>query len=245
MWKRECITATSGARKRTCISGVSRVLDRNGPLAPCRRRIKSRKPSRVLVHAPLTVTKLGIVDQRLDHGVRVVLAPCVIEPQFNLADRIFICLGHDDLSHLAAVHARTQLLFAASRLRSVPMLPPRPRTVDPVWSPRRVLERIIHANARRIYGNVQRMRALPAPALVVHREANDEARSDRYRKRGYFGCDRRGGDRECTILSPLRPCSNLYLACLYPPNPRLDSSRGRSAHDSVCRPEQSGGHRRW
>src|SRR6516162_2956594 len=160
--------------------------------------------------------ELGIVDQRLDHGVRVVSAPCLIEPQFNLADRIFICLGHDDLSHLAAVHARTQLLFAASRLRSVPMLPPRPRTVDPVWSPRRVLERIIHANARRIYGNVQRMRALPAPALVVHREANDEARSDRYRKRGYFGCDRRGGDRECTILSPLRPCSNLYLACLYP-----------------------------
>ena len=24
------------------------------------------------------------------------------------------------------------------------------------------------------------------------------------------------GDRECTVLSPLRPCSNLYLACLYP-----------------------------
>src|SRR6516162_263624 len=56
MWNRECITATSGARKRTCISGVSRVLDRNGPLGPCRRRIKSRKSARVLVHAPLTVT---------------------------------------------------------------------------------------------------------------------------------------------------------------------------------------------
>src|SRR5262249_15073119 len=114
MWKRECITATSGARKRTCTSGVSRVLDRNGPLAPCRRRIKSRKPL-----GPSTVdgNELGIVDQRLDHGVRVVSAPCLIEPQFNLADRIFICLGHDDLSHLAAVHARTQLLFAASRLR--------------------------------------------------------------------------------------------------------------------------------
>ena len=37
------------------------------------------------------------------------------------------------------------------------------------------------------------------------------------------------GDRECTVLSPLRPCSNLYLACLYPPNPRLGSPRGRSA----------------
>src|SRR4030081_1854773 len=56
MWNRECTIATSGARKRTCISGVSRVLDRNGPLAPCRRRIKSRKSARVLVHAPLTVT---------------------------------------------------------------------------------------------------------------------------------------------------------------------------------------------
>src|SRR5262249_15797438 len=89
------------------------------------------------------------------------------------------------------------------------------------------------------------MRALPAPALVVHREVNDEARSGRYRKRGFFGWDRRGGHRECTVLSPLRPCSNLYLACLYPPNPRLGSSRGRSAHDSVCRPEQSGSHRRW
>src|SRR5262249_51157943 len=91
---------------------------------------------------------------------------------------------------------------------------------DAQWTqsgaPRRVLERIIHANVRRIYGNVQRMRALPAPALVVHREVNDEARSGRYRKRWYFGCDPRGGDRECTVLSPLRPCSNLHLACLYP-----------------------------
>jgi hypothetical protein len=26
-------------------------------------------------------------------------------PQFNVADRIFICLGHHDLSGLAAVHA--------------------------------------------------------------------------------------------------------------------------------------------
>src|SRR5207248_3172537 len=43
-------------RKRTSISGVSRVLDRNGPLEPCRRCIKSRKPARLLVHAPLTVT---------------------------------------------------------------------------------------------------------------------------------------------------------------------------------------------
>src|SRR5215475_13331915 len=49
--------------------------------------------------------ELGIVNERLDHGVRVVSAPCLIEPQFNLTDRIFICLGHDDLSRLAAVHA--------------------------------------------------------------------------------------------------------------------------------------------
>src|SRR5215469_1478240 len=245
MWKRECITATSGARNRTCISGVSRVLDRNGPLAPCRRRIKSRKPSRVLVHAPLTVTKLGIVDQRLDHGVRVVLAPCVIEPQFNLADRIFICLGHDDLSHLARSMPVPNCSLPHLDSGQCPCCPHAHAQWTKSGAPRRVLERIIHANARRIYGNVQRMRALPAPALVVHREVNDEARSDRYRKRGYFGCDRRGGDCECTVLSPLRPCSGLYLACLYPPNPRLGSSRGRSAHDSVCRPEQSGSHRRW
>src|SRR5262249_60396879 len=36
------------------------------------------------------------------------------------------------------------------------------------------------------------MRALPAPALVAHRDVNDEARSDRYRKRGYFGCEPSG-----------------------------------------------------
>src|SRR5262249_59211124 len=82
------------------------------------------------------------------------------------------------------------------------------------------------------------------PALVIQREANDEARFDRYRKRRHFGCDRWGGDGECTVLSPLRPCSNLYLASLYPPKPRLGSPRGRSAHGSVFRPEQSGSHRR-
>ena len=41
-------------------------------------------------------------------------------------------------------------------------------------------------------GNVHLMRALPAPALVVPREVNDEAHSDRYRKRGHFGRDPRG-----------------------------------------------------
>jgi hypothetical protein len=30
-----------------------------------------------------------------------------------------------------------------------------------------------------------------------------------------------------------------------PPKPRLGSPRGRSAHYAVCRPEQSGSHRRW
>src|SRR5215831_11939929 len=34
------------------------------------------------------------------------------------------------------------------------------------------------------------MRVLPAPALVAQREINDEARSDRHRKRGHFGRDR-------------------------------------------------------
>src|SRR5262249_29508960 len=102
-----------------------------------------------------------------------------------------------------------------------------------------------NGNARRIYGNVHLIRALPAPALAVQREVNDEARSDRYCKRGHFGCDRWGGDGECTVLSPLRPCSNLYLASLYPPKPRLGSPRGRSAHCSVFRPAQSGSHRWW
>jgi len=49
-----------------------------------------------LLHAPFTVTTWAFVEQRFDHAVRVVSAPCLVEPQFNLADRIFICLGHDD-----------------------------------------------------------------------------------------------------------------------------------------------------
>jgi integrase len=86
--------------------------------------------------------------------------------------------------------------------------------------------------------------ALCAP-VVVQSEVSHEARSDRCRKRLHFGCDRWGGDGECTVLSPLRPCSNLYLASLYPPKPQLGSPRGRSAHCSVFQPEQSGSHRRW
>src|SRR5262249_31226121 len=45
---------------------------------------------------PCTVDsdELGIVSQRLDHGVRVMSTPCLVEPQFNFADRIFICLTH-------------------------------------------------------------------------------------------------------------------------------------------------------
>src|SRR5262249_25687719 len=45
---------------------------------------------------PCTVDsdELGIVSQRLDHGVRVMSAPCLVEPQFNFADRFFICLSH-------------------------------------------------------------------------------------------------------------------------------------------------------
>src|SRR5262249_27636829 len=37
------------------------------------------------------------------------------------------------------------------------------------------------------------MRVLPVLALVVQREVNDEARSDRHRKRGHFGPGRWGG----------------------------------------------------
>ena len=96
-----------------------------------------------------------------------------------------------------------------------------------------------NGNARRIYENVHLIRALPAPALAVQREVNDEARSDRYRKRGYFGWrPRMHGPIAATAL--LEPIPRLPI----PPNPRLGSPRGRSAHYSVCRPEQSGSHRR-
>jgi hypothetical protein len=87
--------------------------------------------------------------------------------------------------------------------------------------------------------------AVPAAAVprfsrhreVAQPEFNDEARSDRYRKRGHFGGDRCDGAGECTALSPIRPCANLCPAGLSTPKPPLGSPR-RSAHGSVCRPEQ-------
>jgi hypothetical protein len=36
-------------------------------------------------------------------------------------------------------------------------------------------------------------------AQLNHREANDETRSDRYRKHGNFGPGRLGGGGECTV----------------------------------------------
>src|SRR5262249_7001561 len=63
----------------------------------------------------------------------------------------------------------------------------------------------------------------------------DEARSDRYRRRGRFGRDAGDGDGECPALSPLRRSSNLYVAALYPPKPRTGSPRRRSADCSVFR----------
>src|SRR5262249_48152962 len=54
--------------------------------------------------------ELRVVDEGLDHGIRVVPAPCRVEPQFDLADRIFIRLAHDDLSRLAAVHSPRDFL---------------------------------------------------------------------------------------------------------------------------------------
>src|SRR5262249_26052444 len=80
--------------------------------------------------------------------------------------------------------------------------------------------------------------------FVVQSEVRHEARSNRCRKRKHFGCDRWGGNGECKVLSALRPCSNRYLASLYPPKPRLGSPRGRSVHYSVFRPKQSGSHSR-
>src|SRR5262249_52244674 len=81
--------------------------------------------------------------------------------------------------------------------------------------------------------------------FVVQSEVSHEARSNRCRKRKHFGCNRWGGSGECKVLSALRPCSNLYLASLYPPKPRLGSPRGRAVHYSVFRPKQSRSHRRW
>src|SRR5262249_61856711 len=75
---------------------------------------------------------------------------------------------------------------------------------------------------------------------LLAKGVNDEARFDRYRKRGHFGCDgwRRYG--ECAVLSPLRPCSNLYLASPHSPKPRGGPPRGRPAHYPVFRPDPSG-----
>src|SRR5215468_8557710 len=98
------------------------------------------------------------------------------------------------------------------------------------------IARIIDERAL-IDGIVHLIWALPAPALLVQREVIDEARSDRYRRRGRFGRDAGDGDGECPALSPLRRSSNLYVAALYPPKPRLGSPRGRSAHCSVFRSE--------
>src|SRR4051812_30631225 len=66
MWNSECIIPTSGASKRTCIIGVSRVLVRNGPLAPCRRPINS-KFSAALGPCTINGDELGVVGQRLYH----------------------------------------------------------------------------------------------------------------------------------------------------------------------------------
>src|SRR5215471_3449354 len=87
-----------------------------------------------------------------------------------------------------------------------------------------------------IDGSVHLIWPLPAPALLVQREVINEARSGR-RRRGRFGRDAGDGDGECPALSPLRRSSNLYVAALYPPKPRLGSPRGRSAHCSVFRSE--------
>jgi hypothetical protein len=49
-------------------------------------------PEAVASRGPCAVdsNELSIVDKRFDHTVRVVSAPCLVEPQFNVADCIFI-----------------------------------------------------------------------------------------------------------------------------------------------------------
>src|SRR5215218_49247 len=52
---RVCRIATSGVTNVTLTSGERRALARYGPFGPCRRCIRSRKPWRLVVQAPLTV----------------------------------------------------------------------------------------------------------------------------------------------------------------------------------------------
>src|SRR4029077_8733004 len=54
-----------------------------------------------------------------------------------------------------------------------------------------------------------------------------------------------GGAGERPVVSPLWPCAIVCAAALSSAKPRPGSPRGRFAHSSVFRPEQSGSHRRW
>src|SRR5215470_11960502 len=85
----------------------------------------------------------------------------------------------------------------------------------------------------------------PAQRSIPRGTRARDARPRLCRRSQHRLCDRWGGDGECTVLSPLRPCPNLYLAGLCPPKPRLGSQRGRSAYCSVGRRAKSGSYRWW
>ena len=74
----------SGARKRTCISGVLRVLDRNGPFGAVQalHQVAEAWPAR----GPGAVDgdELGVVDERLGEAVGIVGVPGRVEAVFEL-----------------------------------------------------------------------------------------------------------------------------------------------------------------
>src|SRR5580704_10720626 len=94
MWNRECIIATSGTKERISIAGVSRVLDRNGPLAPCKRVINSRYFGAGLGPGTVDRYKVGIVGHRFDHAVGIVSAPRLVESKLDPTNGFLICFVH-------------------------------------------------------------------------------------------------------------------------------------------------------
>src|SRR5262245_35592672 len=67
-----------------------------------------QSPEACACRAPCAVDgdKLGIIGQRLDHGIRIVPAPGLVESQFNLADGVLISFSHDRLSFIALPRGR-------------------------------------------------------------------------------------------------------------------------------------------
>ena len=88
--KRVCRIAMSGVRKCTCISGDLRVLDRNGPFAPCRRCIRSRNPCAARGPGAVDGDELRVVRERLGDALGIVRVPRRVEAVFELANLVFV-----------------------------------------------------------------------------------------------------------------------------------------------------------